>query len=185
MALVPTFGVGKSWLVALAAAAAVLPIMPAGSESRDRSWLGVERIAILSRLTQGRILNEGISAQSICERLKPIVAEGAPGAVECILSIGDPAVGTPGTGLLILDAALAEVSGAGQQLLFTVRRDRTHGLEPRPVYFGTAPRAVPADAFIREDRAVDEALRASLSEILPWLRPGGTGELSPIKWERN
>ena len=86
--------------------------------------------------------------------------------------------------MLIVDAAVAEVPGAGRQLLFTIRRDRTHGLEPGPVYFGTTPRAVAVSEFVAGDAAVQEALRASLSQILPWLRPGGTGELSPIKRER-
>lgn len=164
----------KSWLPA-GLAAAVLTMTPAQGKSRDRSWLGVDRIIILPRLTQGRILVENLSAQSVCERIKEVVANGAPGPVQCVFSIGDPALDAPGTAVLILDVSLVDLPQAGRHLLFTMRRDRTHGLEPGRVYFGSAPRAVPAAAFAAGDAAVEETIRASLSEILPWLRPRWNG----------
>lgn len=163
---------------ALAAATAGLAVMPAHATSRDRSWIGVERVAVLTRLTQD-IASSPITAQSLCEQARAIIGEGAPVPVDCVFSVSDGALQAPRTATLILDASLAAGSEAERLLLFTVRRDREGGLEPAPIYFGAAPRAVPVSGSAADDAAVEGALRASFSEILPWLRPAGSGELSP------
>lgn len=145
----------------------------------DRSWLGVKRLAVLADL---RVANPGDEAlkNDFCATVKRLAERDAPIPVDCIPPNTAPAP-EGGTVVLVAQAAIQERDPSQRLLVFTVRKDRDAGLEPGPVFFGAAPRAVPLTGSAADQSALEGALAASLGEVLPWLRPTGSLEFSPIR----
>lgn len=162
----------------------VLSLMaPAGATMPALSWKGVERVAVLCQVASDQPIDNDVVAKALCDRVKSLAERGAPVPVE-VVSYGHPSLQSGNTMALLVQASVSDVAPSRPALIFTARTDRTGGLEPAPTYFGTAPRVAPFTSAA-DSAAWDSALSASLSEILPWLRPAGIGELSPIKRERN
>jgi hypothetical protein len=67
---------------------------------------------------------------------------------------------------LLIHAAVQD-SAQGRQLLFTIRPFRA-GRDDSVVLFGAAPRAVTLSDAGASAPALDAALGAALSEMLPW-----------------
>lgn len=171
-----------SGLTALLASCLTVGLMPASATSLDRSWLGIEQLAVHCQM-QVDDPHSGIIADTLCDRVKAAAAAGAPFPVQVVSAGG--ALSLPSRTALLLVHGSVERIGSVPMLIFTIRRDREAGLEPAPILFGAAPRAAPLTETAAGQAALEGSLRASLSEILPWLRPAGTGELSPLKRERD
>ena len=75
--------------------------------------------------------------------------------------------------MLSVQAAVNETVPGHKLLLFTIKRAAEGGLEPAPIYFGATPRAVPLGKDL-DPAMLDQALGASLSELLPWLNQSNT-----------
>ena len=138
----------------------------------DLKWRGADRVAILCQVTAtGPVVVENSDvAQTLCARVKAIADQGAPMPVE-VVSAGHAALQSGNTVALLVQASVAQGGPNKNALVFTVRTDRTGGLEPAPTYFGTAPRAAPFTSAA-DGAAWEGPLRVSLSEVLPWLQPG-------------
>lgn len=133
----------------------------------DRSWVGVKKILVISDFRSGQVVMPELSAESLCQRLQAIASAGSPVPVSCT-RIGDPHLADADAAVLTLQAAVREPAPGNSMLVFAIRRHGVGGLEPAPVYFGSAPQAVPLSSPINFG-ALDAALRQSLGEILPWL----------------
>ena len=164
--------------IAAACTASLMAVSTSSATTPDLGWRGVERVAILTELVSNQA-DTSLTSRSLCSQIATIAQRGAPVPVSCI-QIDEPAIESAKTALLIVHASVTQPE-TFPQLLFTIRRNRSAGLEPSPIYFGAAPRAAPLDGSATGKAAVEEALRASLSEILPWLRPQ-QGTLKAIKW---
>lgn len=151
----------------VAAAFGAFLLTPAGATTPDRSWLGAKRLLVLTEMRTA--LGSDASAEDLCEQVKKVATDGAPFPVQCV-QLGDPALQADDAAVLLVQASVQDGPGGEQLLVFTARRQRQHGLDPLPILFGTAPRAVPTSA-------ADSALKASLSEILPWLKADETSYL--------
>jgi hypothetical protein len=150
----------------------------------DRSWMGVKRLVVLADFRSG--LSVTTLGDDFCATVKRIAERGAPIPVECVES-GSADLQADGTVVLVAQAAIQDL-GAERVLVLTARKDREGGLDPQPMFFGAAPRAVPLTGSAADGAAMEQALAASLSEVLSWLRPMDvqdlTPELSPKKRER-
>lgn len=136
----------------------------------DRSWLGVKRLAVLAEFQPG--LTATTLGKDFCARVKRAAEQGAPIPVECV-ELGDPSLQAGDTVVLIAQAAVQDAGGR-QMLVLTARKDREGGRDPQPMYFGSAPRAVPLTGSAADAVALEGALDAALNEVLSWRRPGVT-----------
>lgn len=108
---------------------------------------------------------------SLCERVRARVAQGAPVPV-AVIAQGDPAVLAPRAVTLLVHASL-QPAAKGRLVAFAIRPYRVSA-DQNSVLFGAAPRAATIPASAAGSPALDAALGASLSEIVPWLaRPQG------------
>ena len=162
---------GTLKLIASAAAGFSIAGMaaPATATSLDKSWLGVRKILILTQVTPANLAVDGISAEALCQKVQSIASAGAPAPVECS-RLGDPALQAGNTSVLSVQAAISDAVPGQRLLLLTIKRDAEAGLEPAPIYFGSIPRAVVMTGADPSAK-LDEAIRASLGQILPWLSP--------------
>lgn len=109
---------------------------------------------------------------SMCTRVRALVAKGAPVPVAVIMQ-GDPAVLAPRAVTLLVHASL-QPAAKGRLAAFAIRPYRV-STDQNSVLFGAAPRAATIPASAAGSPALDAALNAALSEIVPWLaRPQGT-----------
>lgn len=155
-------------------------VTAAGATTPARNWVGADRLAILCQVSGPA---GDVVAGTLCARVKTLAERDAPVPVE-IVGYGSAALRSGNTMALLVQGAVTEVAAEREALIFTLRTERSGGLEPAPTYFGAAPRVAPFTSAA-DGAAWDAALSTSLSEILPWLRPAEPGELSPIKRERN
>jgi hypothetical protein len=148
--------VGGAAAVTERAAAASLPL----------SWQQAERLNLLCLVANGANLAERLALQSaLCARVAARAGTGAPMPVAEI-AFGDPAAIDPGSVTLLIHAAI-ESDSNGRRLLLTLRPHRSGGAE-RTILFGAAPRSVPIGPEGPAAAALDAAIDAALSEILPW-----------------
>ena len=163
---------------------ALIAMMPALATTPDRSWRGVDRVSILCQVTSPNptIPNDVVS-KTLCQRVKALAERNAPVPVE-IVGYGDQSLRAGDTVALLVQAAVAEAAPDRPALILSIRTERSASLDGGGTYFGAAPRLAPIISAA-DGAAWDGAIAASLSELLPWLRPAGKGELSPLKRERN
>lgn len=170
--------------LALAILCGTFLLSPASASMPDRSWIGVKRLAVLTDFRSGLVVTT--LGDDFCATVKRIAERGAPVPVECV-EAGSPALQADGTVVLVAQAAVQELGGS-QVLVLTARKDRDGGLGSQPMFFGAAPRAVTLTGSAADSAAMEQALAASLSEVLSWLRPDDvqnlTPGLSPKKRER-
>lgn len=158
-----------------------LALTEASAATPDPAFRAAERLTLLCQVRLDRLGHEAVAAD-LCGRIKLIAEQGAPIPVE-IIDLGELARASDGAVALLVHASVAPASsvaeGAGGELMtFTMRTLPTGALAAEPAWFGAAPRVVRhADAV-----ALDDALRASLSEVLPWLNRAG--RLIPLEKER-
>jgi hypothetical protein len=135
------------------------------------SWQGVKRLQILCLVATNRPADRQSLERKLCEQVRMLSAEGAPVPVET-LGFGDPKLINPDNATLLVHAHVQQVGGE-QLLVLSIRNYRTGGGESDTI-FGAPPRAVPLRDGPAADAALKEALRATLSETVPWLaRPAG------------
>jgi len=154
-------------------ACAVLALLGAGgfapaaaASTPPLIWQGVARIRILCLVKTGAGVDTGPLRDRICGRVAALARDGAPAPVS-IVEPGDPSV-LAADSITLLVHANVEPSAAGPLLALSVRPYRAS--DAGALLFAAPPRAVPlADAG-----ALESALRATLSETLPWrARPAG------------
>ena len=145
---------------------------PLGATTPDRSWIGIKRILIVSQFTSPLTIKTRISADDLCRRVQAIASAGAPVPVACA-TLGNPDLLKGDTAVLALQATVAEPAANSKVLIFTIRKAEEKGLEPAPIYFSATPRAVPISDEVDAAR-LDQELRASLGQILPWLSEATT-----------
>jgi hypothetical protein len=151
---------------------AVVGASPLAATTPDRSWIGIKRILIVSQLTSPMTIKTQISAEDLCRRVQTIASAGAPVPVSCA-TLSDPDLRKGDTAVLAVQAAVAEPVANTRLLIFTIRKAEEKGLEPAPVYFSSTPRAVPISDEVDGAR-LDQELRASLGQLLPWLSQSNT-----------
>lgn len=144
-------------------------------------WRGAERLVVLCTVDAARELRHAEIARSLCERIKRIVAPGSPVPVE-IVDYGADALMSSGSVALLVHASVSPASTAvpgasGDILTFTMRTTPTGQPQAAPAWFGAGPRAVP---FVRANASpdLDKSLTGSLAEILPWMRPAESNQLT-------
>jgi hypothetical protein len=144
---------------------------PAVAATPPLSWQGVKRLQILCLVATNRPSDRESLQRKLCEHVRIISAQGAPVPVET-LELGDPKLIDPANATLLVHAHVQQMGGE-QLLVLSIRNYRTGGGETDTI-FGAPPRAVPLRDGQGADAALQEALRATLSETVPWLaRPAG------------
>ena len=159
----------SSLLAAAAAAVSVGAAETAAGRTPDLTWRGAERLGVYCQI-RGTPADQAVQTD-ICERLARIAAEGAPMPV-VLLPAGDPGLREGRTVALLAHFAI-QPSGSERLLVFTLRPWRA--MAESPTLFGSAPRAAPLPASGAETSVLDEALRAALSDVLPWRAPQTLG----------
>lgn len=167
---------------ALLALASASVAMPATATTPDPAFRGAERLAIICQVRLARLGHEAV-ARDLCDKIKKIAEQNAPLPIE-VIDFGGLARAPDGTVALLVHASVAPASSVaegatGEMMSFTMRTVRTGPLATEPAWFGAAPRAA---RYATAGTALDNALRASLSEVLPWF---DTAErLTPMERER-
>jgi hypothetical protein len=141
-------------------------LVPSGAAAStpSRFWQGVARVQILCLVTTEAGVDSGALRDRLCGRVAALAGEGAPAPV-AMLALGDPKVLAPDA-VTILAQFNAERGAAGPLLALSLRPYRASG-DSGGLLFSAAPRAVP----LADQAAIDAALRAALSETLPWQAP--------------
>jgi hypothetical protein len=161
---------------------------PALATTPDRNWRGVDRVSILCQVTSAQLDDNRVIAtdemtKTLCQRIKAAAERNAPIPVE-VVGYGDPSLRSGDAVALLVQATVVDTAPGRPALILAMRTERSASLDGGGTYFGPAPRLA-SFTSAADGAAWDPAIRASLSEILPWLRPAGTGELSPLKRERD
>jgi hypothetical protein len=157
-----------SKLASLAVMAAVAGAnSPAQAAQQDLTWRGATRLALQCQLNSPTA--DALQA-ALCERLRALSADGAPIPVT-VLAPGDPGLLEPRTVALLAHFSV-QPAGDHSLLVFTIR---LHRAGEEAALFGASPRAVPLPPSGELTSTVDAALRAALSETLPWLAPRRAG----------
>ncbi|HYW15265.1 MAG TPA: hypothetical protein VE891_03810 [Allosphingosinicella sp.] len=154
-------------LAALTAFSGAAVTIPAQASTPAPIWQNVVRVNVLCLVQTESGVDTGALHNRICNSVRDRAAAGSPAPVG-IVAMGDPAVLSPGSLTLLVQA-----SAQRGLLAFSIRPYRNSG---EAMLFTAAPRAVPlAGAQAKEFEA---ALGAALSETLPWLsRPAGARPL--------
>ena len=138
---------------------------PAAASNPPLLWSGAEQVAIFCLLHTDGTGDAPALESRLCERVASLASQGAP--VKVVRAApGDPALIRTDTIALLVHASL-ERTAQGPVFSFTIRPRRPGGDDE--ILFGTAPRSVAVPSG-QVPAALDEALLAALSEILPWLR---------------
>ena len=159
----PPQGFARPWAAAMAATAAFACSQPVSASTPSLTWQGVDRVGVQCVVNSA---DHGVSGlqTTLCERVRALAAEDAPVAVR-VTPPGDPAVLRPGTVTLLVHGGVHAAPG-GRALAFTIRPFRATPEDA--VLFGTTPRVALLPAAGVAGPALDAALRAALSETLPW-----------------
>lgn len=159
-----SFARASAALAALTACSAA-PVTPVEASTPALIWQDVARVNVLCLVQTERGVDNGALHQRICNSVRDAAAAGSPTPVG-IIAIGDPAVLSPSSVTLLVQASTQ--SGL---LAFSIRPYRNSG---SPMLFTAAPRAVPLAGVAGRSNELEAALGAALSETLPWLsRPAG------------
>lgn len=137
---------------------------PALASTPAPIWRDVARVNILCLVRTAGGLDQGALNDRICTSARDMAANGSPAPVRIIVP-GDPAVLAPDSVTLLVHASQ---DGARRLLAFSIRPFRNSGGESQ-MLFAAAPRAVPLDDSRAGRSELEAALRAALSETLPWL----------------
>lgn len=167
-------------LAAACTFAALTAMTPAAATTPDPTFHGAEALLILAHSVPAGP-DAALDAGRLCEQVRRIAAESAPIPVKCA-GYGDVARAGPGIVSLLVHAAVSDTPGADAQLLvFSIRAERSRPLGASGTFFGAAPRVAPLARASEQGSQFERALRASLSEILPWLRPAESTRLPKVK----
>ena len=103
--------------------------------------------------------------------MRALASAGAPIPVETIAP-GDPKLLDPTSATLLVQGHVQQLGGS-PVLAISVRSYRNGGTDS-DIIFGAPPRAMALGDGPGPDAALNEALRATLSDTVPWLaRPAG------------
>ena len=128
-------------------------------------WSDVARVNVMCLVQTESGVDQGILHNRICNSVRDAAAAGSPAPVG-IIAIGDPAVLSPNSVALLVQA-----SAQRGLLAFSIRPYRNSG---EAMLFTAAPRALPLAGSAGEAKELEAAIGAALSETLPWLhRPAG------------
>jgi hypothetical protein len=129
------------------------------------TWNGVATLQILCLVEPATAPTRAALQQQMCDEVRRQAASGATIPVKT-LAFGDPALIEPGSATLLVHGNLQKLNG--QDLLVVhIRLFRPARLEAE-TFFTAPPRAIPLSAGATFDRALRDALGASLARILPW-----------------
>lgn len=129
-------------------------------------WSDVARVNVLCLVQTDSGVDTGALHDRICDSVLHSAAAGSPAPVR-LVGAGDPAVLSPDSVTLIVQASVH-----GGLIAFSIRPYRHSNA---PMLFTAPPRAVPLAGPAGPSSKLEAALRAALSETLPWLnRPAGT-----------
>ncbi|HEX8469430.1 MAG TPA: hypothetical protein VF620_16670 [Allosphingosinicella sp.] len=162
------FGRGGAALAALTAGS-VAPVATAPVEASTPSlmWRDLRGVGVQCLVQNPTKLNTQVLETALCERVRSLVAEGAPVPVKRV-SFGDPAILAAGTVTLLLHASV-ESTGGGFTLNFAIRPIRPSSPDAE-IYFGTAPRMGKLAGGGDLGHLLDSSLSSALAELLPWKR---------------
>lgn len=132
-------------------------------------WRDVARVNVLCLVQTESGVDRGTLHNRICNSVRDAAAEGSPAPVQ-VIALGDPAVLSPDSVTLLVQASTQGRSGS-RLLAFSIRPYRS---QSEAMLFTAAPRAVPLAGAAGQSKEFEAALGAALSETLPWLnRPAG------------
>jgi hypothetical protein len=158
------------------AAAALVPPASAQASTPSRMWKNVRSLGVQCVVGREPFRNDPELQPALCERVARLAGRGAPVPVR-VIQLGDPALIAPGAVALLVHASV-QPSPPGRQIVFYVRV--LGGPSGSADLFGSAPRAVPLDNRGLASPALDAALNAALSEVLPWqARAQGERSIKP------
>lgn len=146
----------------LAACGAGVPMSEAATPTL--LWREASALQLLCHVTTRSGRDAGLE-QALCARVRDLSAAGAPVPVS-VIAPGDPALLAPGAVTLLVQASI-EPSDSGRLAALAIRPFRNAG--DSGLVFGAPPRAVLVPAGADAGAALEPAVRAILSETLPWL----------------
>ncbi len=147
------------------------PVTGAAAEASTPAliWRDVAKVNILCLVQSDAGVDRGPLHDRLCNSIRDAAAAGSPAPVQ-VIAAGDPALLSPDSVTLLVHASVQADSGH-RLLAFTIRPFRNSA---EPLLFTAAPRAVPLADTAGPAPELEAALRAALSETLPWLnRPAG------------
>lgn len=145
---------------------ATVPASPiTAADSLPLIWHEARRLDILCVVASNELSGREALQASLCERVRALAADGAPMPVRTV-ALGDPAILDRSAVVLLVHAAV-QGQGAQRMLALGIRPWRAGDVDT-VIFFGAAPRAVPLSGTDASTPALDAALRAALSETLPW-----------------
>jgi hypothetical protein len=130
------------------------------------SWQNVKRLQVLCLVATDRMGERETLERRLCDQVRSLAAAGAPVPVDGLV-LGDPKLIDPANVTLLVHGNVQQVGGA-RLLTMSVRSYRTGGAHNDTI-FGAPPRAIALGDGPEANAALAEALRATLSETVPWL----------------
>ncbi|GAA0655129.1 hypothetical protein [Brevundimonas lenta] len=161
--------VGKRRATIVAIVALLLGSGPVTASTPTLLWQDARQVAVLCLVADTRLVNPRELQADLCRR---VVADASRDAPLPVIEIahGDPQVIDAHTVALLVHASVQE----GPLVAFTIRPFRAT-VEQTAQLFSAAPRAAPLSGD-----ALDAAIDASLSEILPWRADAAPSGAQPL-----
>lgn len=128
-------------------------------------WGDLAAINVLCLVRSDAGVDQGPLHDRICTKVRDMAAKGAPAAVR-IIAPGDPALLAPDSVTLLVHVSVQPASPR-PLAAFSIRPFR-NAPDQAQMIFAAAPRAAPLGHPAGGTQELEAALRAALSETLPW-----------------
>lgn len=141
-------------------------------------WRDAKKVAVLCLVPPTRLLNNRDLQNDICRRVVTHAALDAPLPVTEIAH-GDPQVIASDTVALLVHASVQTGPQRAPLVAFSIRPFRATA-EQSAQLFSAPPRAAMLEADGAGGDALDAAIDAALSEILPWRAEAASSDPQPL-----
>lgn len=144
----------------------LLGCAPVTASTPDLLWLDARKVVVLCLVPPTRLLDHAALQADICRRVVAKTGVNSPLPVAEIAH-GDPQVIASDTVALLVHASVQSGTEGGPLVAFSIRPFRATA-EQSAQLFSAPPRAAVVRPDLAASTALDAAIDAALSEILPW-----------------
>lgn len=169
---------GTSRALFLSLLVGLLGCAPVTASTPTLLWQGATRVAVLCLVAPSRMMDRQTLQDDICRRVVANATRGAPLPVAEIAH-GDPQVIAQDTVTLLVHASVDRGPNDGLLAAVSIRPFRAT-TDQTAQLFGAPPRAAPIQPDLRNGGALDAAIDAALTDILPWRQPPTPTGVQPL-----